>query len=99
MKTFKVLGTGCPKCKALAEAVAQKARQKGVEVTIEKITDMKEIASYGVMSSPALVLDEKLVHAGSLPDDQKLDALFEGLDVKEKETKSSGCCSCCCHKE
>jgi len=67
MKTFKVLGTGCKKCAKTADLIALKAKAAGVEVTILKVTDMGEIMGYGVMSTPGVVLNEALVHAGSMP--------------------------------
>lgn len=60
----KVLGSGCKKCIALAENAKTAADTVGVAVEIEKITDIVAIASYGVMSTPGLVIDEKLVGSG-----------------------------------
>jgi len=67
MKTFKVLGSGCKKCATTADMIAATAKAAGVDVEIIKITDMGEIMGYGVMSTPGVVLDEALVHAGSVP--------------------------------
>lgn len=67
MKDIKVLGSGCANCKntiALIEAVAQEA---GVGVQIEKVQDMQAISGYGVMSTPGVVVDGKVVHAGGVP--------------------------------
>ena len=67
MKNVKILGTGCANCKntyALVEAVA---REKGVEIVLEKVEDFPSIAGYGVMSTPGVVIDGKVVHAGGLP--------------------------------
>ena len=74
MKTFKVLGSGCRNCENTAALIAAKAKAAGVEVTVEKVTDMAQIMAYGVMSTPGVVLDEKLVHAGGLPAADKVDA-------------------------
>ena len=73
MKTFKVLGSGCKKCANTADLIAQKAKAAGVEVNILKVTDMAEIMGYGVMSTPGVVLDEALVHAGGLPTPAQVD--------------------------
>jgi small redox-active disulfide protein 2 len=73
MKNVKVLGTGCANCKntlALVEAVA---REKGVEIQLEKIEDLKAIMSYGVMSTPGVVVDGKVVHAGGVPPRAKVE--------------------------
>ena len=67
MKTIKVLGSGCKNCANTADLIETKARAAGIEVRIEKITDMGEIMGYGVMSTPGVVIDEVLVHAGGMP--------------------------------
>lgn len=72
MKDVKVLGPGCARCKTLAEMVQQSADQAGIAIKLEKIDDMATIVSYGVMSTPGLVIDGKLVHAGGLPDAKKI---------------------------
>ena len=72
MKQVKVLGTGCAKCKTLVEMVKQSAEQTGVVINLEKVEDMAKIVGYGVMSTPALVIDDKVVHAGGLPDLAKI---------------------------
>lgn len=68
---IKILGSGCKKCAALAENAMAAAQAEGIEVGIEKVTDFVEIARYGVMSTPGLVIDEKVVSSGrvlSAPD-------------------------------
>ncbi|MBR0682663.1 thioredoxin family protein [Roseomonas eburnea] len=67
MKDVKVLGPGCAKCKATAEVIAAVAKESGAAVTLSKVEDMREIVGYGVMSTPAVVVDGKVVHAGSVP--------------------------------
>ncbi len=67
MKTFKILGSGCKNCANTADLIELKAKAAGVEVNIEKVTDMGEIMGYGVMSTPGVVIDEVLVHAGGMP--------------------------------
>ncbi len=67
MKTFKVLGSGCSKCLKTAEFIEQIAAQLGVGVCVIKETDPVVIMQYGVMSTPAVVVDEQLVHSGSIP--------------------------------
>jgi small redox-active disulfide protein 2 len=67
VKDVKVLGPGCKRCAATAEMVEAEARKLGVSVTIEKVTDYARIATYGVASTPGLVVDGKLVHAGGVP--------------------------------
>jgi len=67
MRNVKVLGPGCKRCDAAVQMVKDAAAQAGVEVTIEKVTDYAEIAGYGIASTPGLVVDGKVVHAGGLP--------------------------------
>ena len=67
MKNIKVLGSGCKNCETTANLIQRAAEQAGVEIELEKITDMAEIMGYGVMSTPGVVVDGKLVHAGGLP--------------------------------
>ncbi|MFN6954856.1 MAG: thioredoxin family protein [Acetobacteraceae bacterium] len=67
MKDVKVLGPGCAKCKATAEVIAAVAKDSGAAVTLSKVEDMREIVGYGVMSTPAVVVDGKVVHVGSVP--------------------------------
>jgi small redox-active disulfide protein 2 len=67
MKRIKVLGSGCKTCVNTAKLIEEKAAALGVAVEIEKITDMAEIMGFGVMSTPGIVVDGKVVHAGGLP--------------------------------
>jgi len=61
---IKILGSGCKKCVALAENAKVAAQTAGIEATIEKVTDILAIARYGIMSTPGLVVDEKVVSSG-----------------------------------
>jgi small redox-active disulfide protein 2 len=67
MKNVKVLGPGCKRCDAAVQMVKDAASKAGVEVSVEKVTDYAEIAGYGIASTPGLVVDGKVVHAGGLP--------------------------------
>lgn len=67
MKDVKVLGPGCAKCKTTAELIAAVAKETGAAIALGKVEDMREIVGYGVMSTPAVVVDGKVVHAGSVP--------------------------------
>lgn len=67
MKEVKVLGPGCKRCTATIEMVQVEADKLSVPVTIEKVTDYSAIASYGIASTPGIVVDGKVVHAGGLP--------------------------------
>jgi small redox-active disulfide protein 2 len=67
MKDVKVLGPGCKRCEATEQMVRSEAKKLGVEVTVEKVTDYAEIAKFGILSTPGVVIDGKVVHAGGLP--------------------------------
>jgi small redox-active disulfide protein 2 len=68
MKHIKVLGTGCANCKTTLKLIEEVARAKGIEVELEKVEDLPQIMSYGVMSTPGVVIDNTVVHAGGIPD-------------------------------
>ena len=63
---IKVLGGGCCKCETLLEAVKEAVAEKGVDAEIEYITDMAKIMEYGIMSTPALMVDNKVVSMGRI---------------------------------
>ena len=67
MKKIEILGTGCPKCKKLAELADETAKTLGIEYTITKVQDINDIMSYGVMVTPALVVDGEVKSSGKLP--------------------------------
>lgn len=72
MLEIKVLGPGCPNCEKV-EAVAKKAVANfGIEAQIEKITDFMEIMNYNVLATPGLVINEKLVSAGRIPNETEV---------------------------
>lgn len=73
MKIIKVLGTGCANCRSTIALVEAVAREKGIEVALEKIEDLQQIMGYGVMSTPGVVIDGKVVHAGGVPARSKVE--------------------------
>lgn len=74
---IKVLGTGCPKCKLLESNVLKALASLGIDAKVEKVTEVKDIISYGVMSTPALVVDNKVLFAGRVPSEKQLESLFK----------------------
>jgi len=68
MKKFEVLGTGCKKCTSTAESIERIAQEMGESVEVVKVTDPAKIMGYQVMSTPAVALDGRVVHSGSVPD-------------------------------
>ena len=73
MKTVKVFGPGCKRCETTDAMVKDAAAKLGIDVDVEKVTDPRSIAIAGVMSTPGISVDGKLVHAGGLPDAAKLE--------------------------
>lgn len=67
MKNVKILGSGCKRCIATAEMASTEAKKLGVEIQLEKVTDYADIAKFGIASTPGVVIDGKVVHAGGLP--------------------------------
>ncbi|OJX78617.1 thioredoxin family protein [Magnetospirillum sp. 64-120] len=78
MKTFKVLGSGCKNCVTTAKLIEDKATALGVAVAVEKVTDMATIMGFGIMSTPGVVMDGKVVHAGGIPQPDKVEAWLRG---------------------
>ena len=76
MKTVKILGTGCANCQNTYQLVAEVARAKGTEIALEKVEDLQQIMAHGVMSTPGVVIDGKVVHAGGVPSRSKVEEWF-----------------------
>ena len=70
---IKVLGTGCANCKNTIALIEQLARAKGVAVKLEKVEELRDIMGYGVMSTPGVVINGKVVHAGGVPGRDKIE--------------------------
>ena len=74
MKEIKVLGTGCcGRCTTTVALIEQVAQAKGVAVNLKKIEDLREVMGYGIMSTPGVVIDGKVVHAGGVPSRAKIE--------------------------
>ncbi|OQW88664.1 MAG: thioredoxin family protein [Rhodoferax ferrireducens] len=73
---IKVLGTGCANCKNTLSLIEQVAKDKGVAITLSKVEDIKDIMGYGVMSTPGVVINGKVVHAGGVPSRDKVAQWF-----------------------
>ena len=73
---IKVLGTGCPKCKALEKATRDAVTELGINANIEKEEDIMKIMEYGVMHTPALVIDGKVAASGRVPNEKDLKSLL-----------------------
>lgn len=73
---IKVLGTGCTNCKNTIALIDQVAKAKGVEVKLEKVEALRDIMGYGVMSTPGVVINGQVVHAGGVPSREKIEQWF-----------------------
>lgn len=71
---IKVLGTGCPKCKELERRTVNALAELGVAADVEKVTDIKRIMSYGILSTPGLVIDGKVKSSGHIPRPEEIKA-------------------------
>ncbi len=69
----KVLGTGCANCRTTIAIIEEVAKSKGVSVTVQKVQELRDIMSYGVMSTPGVVIDGRVVHAGGVPSRDKVE--------------------------
>ncbi len=93
---IKILGSGCPNCKRL-EANAQKAVEElGSDAVINKVTDMGLIINYGIMSTPALVINEQVMSYGRIPDVVEIKAMLSNPElikptINNPTPKTSGC--------
>ncbi len=75
---IKVLGPGCPKCDQTANLVKEALSEAGVEAAVEKVTDVMEIAGYGVFGTPAVVIDGEVKSVGKIPDKDDIKSWFAG---------------------
>ena len=76
MKKIQVLGTGCPKCKKLAENAETAAKAAGIEYELEKVTQINDIMAMGVMMTPALVIDGEVKAVGKVPSVDEIKAFL-----------------------
>lgn len=74
MRKIEVFGPGCKRCEATARLIAERARALGVEVVIEKVADFAAIAEAGVVATPGVAVDGRLVHSGGLPEARAVDS-------------------------
>lgn len=72
----KILGTGCPKCKTLEQLAREVISQNGIDARVTKVDDIMEIMKYNVMTTPALVIDEKVVVKGRVPSAEEIKQLL-----------------------
>ena len=73
MKNIKVLGTGCANCKTVAKLIAAVAEEKGIAIELEKVEEIREIMSFGILSTPGVVVTGQVVHSGGIPSREKIE--------------------------
>jgi len=78
MKKLQILGTGCLKCKKLAENTEAAAKAMGIEYELEKVTDINEIMKFGVMMTPALAVDGEVKIVGKVPEPDAIEEMLDG---------------------
>lgn len=76
MKTIKILGTGCPKCQKLTETAEAAAKELGIQYEVEKVTGINDIMKFGVMVTPALVVDGEVKVAGKVPSVEEIKGML-----------------------
>ena len=74
---LKVLGTGCSKCKALEKVTTEVVKESNFDADIQKVEDIVQIMNYGVMTTPALVINEKVVFSGRVPSKSEIKSYIE----------------------
>ena len=77
MIEVKVLGSGCKNCQTTHKLIEDVTSENGIKITLEKVEDMAEIMSYGIMSTPGVIVDGKIAHAGGIPDKKTILSWFK----------------------
>ena len=76
MKNVKVLGSGCANCRNTIRLIEEVAAAKGAQIMLEKVEDLQQIMTYGIMAMPGVVVDGTVVHAGGMPARSKVESWF-----------------------
>ncbi len=77
MKQIKILGTGCPKCQKTTAVVKETVKETGLNASVQKVENIEDIMQYNILSTPAVVIDEKVIIAGRIPSKAELTAIFK----------------------
>lgn len=96
MKSIKVLGTGCAKCVSTDNVVKEVILENNIDATVEKVEDIMQIMEYNVMSTPAIVIDNKVVLAGKVPSKDEVKALLVDNFANNACCSDDGSNSPCC---
>jgi small redox-active disulfide protein 2 len=95
MKSVKVLGTGCASCRATVQRVEDVAKEFGVPITLDKVEAIQDIMAYGILATPGVVIDGKVVHSGGVPSREKI-AGWLGPDADPVVTGATAVSVCGC---
>lgn len=79
MVSVKILGTGCKKCLTLEQKVKDVVAQNNIDATVDKVTDINDMMGYGIMMTPGLVINEKVVSTGIIPNDEQILNWLKGV--------------------
>lgn len=88
MFDVKVLGSGCTNCQTTQKLIEEVTNENGIPITLEKVEDMAQIMSYGIMSTPGVIIDGKVAHAGGVPDKTTILSWFSATCCP----KDDNCC-------
>jgi small redox-active disulfide protein 2 len=91
---IKVLGPGCANCNKLEKIVAEAVRELGISDSVQKVSDIQEMLAYGIMSTPALVVDGKVKFAGRVPGKDEIKKYLQDGSDTSCGCKGGGCCGC-----
>ncbi|MFA6321951.1 MAG: thioredoxin family protein [Candidatus Buchananbacteria bacterium] len=95
IKKIQVLGSGCPTCKKLLESAQKAVNDLRIDVKIDYVNDYQEIMKSGIMSLPALTINDQIISAGNLPNTEKIKELISNYQAgKSTPTSKCGCSGC-----
>jgi small redox-active disulfide protein 2 len=95
MTEVKVLGTGCANCRATTQRVEQVAKELGVAITLEKVEAIQDIMAFGILATPGVVVDGKVVHSGGVPTREKIASwLGSGTEPIVSAAQIDSVCGC-----
>ena len=95
MKAIKVLGTGCANCRATVQRIEQVANELGTSITLEKVEEIQDIIAYGILATPGVVVDGKVVHSGGVPAREKIAGwLGSGAELVASAAPIASSCGC-----
>ena len=95
MKAIKVLGTGCANCRATVQRIEQVAKELNTPISLEKIEEIQDIMTYGILATPGVVVDGKVMHAGGVPAREKIGGwLGAGAEPVTSAASITSNCGC-----